>query len=104
MRTRSRRAVGTIAITMPILIGADGPAAQAGQARAELSVTVAVIAACGATMEPGGTVSDAGGCPAGSAPLSILVQNETAPTSGSPPATSTAIEDHGDVRYVTVIY
>jgi hypothetical protein len=109
-RTRSR-AVGLAAAIPTALLGTGIEAAAGGQARGTLGVTVEVVAPCGASLGPSGSVALASDCRAAAAPMAVTTET-TAPASvgqaaslrGPDPQVHTDPSAAGGVRYVTLHY
>ena len=99
---RNRAAVFTAA-GATLLVAGDVGSVTAGQARASLTVTVRVVAACGGSLGTGGTVTGGAGCPAANAPMAIAAEGP-APDAGSMTTTAAVVEQFGEIRYVTLIY
>ena len=101
MRHDRKLAVGTLA-TAAVLLG-SGDAPQAGQARGSLAVTVRVVAACGASVGPSGTVT-AGACAPGAAALATARESASAGAGGDAGSATAGIETGDGVEYVTLFY
>jgi hypothetical protein len=103
MRNQRNRAAAFTAAGAALLAAGDVGSATAGQARASLTVTVRVVAACGGSLGTGGTVTGGAGCPAANAPMVIAAEGQ-APDAGSMTTTAAVVEQFGEIRYVTLIY
>jgi hypothetical protein len=107
-RTRSR-AVGLAAAIPTAFLGTGIDAAAAGQARGTLGVTVEVVAPCGASLAPSGSVALDGSCQASAAPMAVTTET-TAPAGavaslgGPDPQVETDSSVGGGVRYMTLHY
>ena len=111
MRHTRSRAVGLAAAIPTALLGAGIETAAGGQARGTLGVTVQVVAPCGASLAPGGSMALVGGCQASAAPMTVTTET-AAPASagraaglrGPNPQLETDRSAGGEVRYVTLHY
>jgi hypothetical protein len=109
-RTRSR-AVGLATAIPTAFLGAGIGAVVGGQARGTLGVTVQVVAPCGASLAPGGSMALAGDCQVPAAPTAVTTET-AAPASagraasldGPDPQVETEPSADGRVRYVTLHY
>ena len=109
-RTRSR-AVGLAAAIPTALLGTGIEAAAGGQARGTLGVTVEVVAPCGASLAPSGSVALDGNCQEVATPTAVTTET-AAPASagraaglgGPNPQVETEASAGGAVRDLTLHY
>jgi hypothetical protein len=109
-RTRSR-AVGLAAAIPTALLGTGIEAAAGGEARGTLGVTVQVVAPCGASLAPSGSVALDGSCQASAAPTAVTTEavapasvGRAASLGGPNPQVETEPSAGGGVRHVTLHY
>ena len=111
MRRSRSRAVGLAVVIPTALFGTGIETVKGGQARGTLGVTVQVVAPCGASLAPSGTVGLAGDCQASAAPMAVTTETmapasvgRAASLGGPNPQVETEPGAGREIRYVTLHY